>query len=174
MSPKHICGFQARDPECARPTRRGIAINGEKGIHNAQVLYFVCVALCPDPSLFSLRARPLASSLRPGRRSTRKARRIVSYIRTWWGRPQAAVSAPFTSWVFLRLIDGVSRITKFATTPKESIQDCRLEITTHLWERLPTIWNIVEGLAGLKLGDVREVACQIVAGAGDVAGVRRI
>lgn len=72
------------------------------------------------------------------------------------------------------LMEGVSSITKFATPVKESIQDCRLEITTHPWERLPTIWNIVDGLAGLKLGDVLEIACQTVAGAGDVAGVRRI
>lgn len=65
------------------------------------------------------------------------------------------------------------RITSSATT-KESIQDCRLQITRRTWEELPTIWNIVEGLAGLQLGEVREVAIQVGAGAGDVAGARRI
>ena len=54
------------------------------------------------------------------------------------------------------------------------MQDCRLEITRHPWHKLPTIGNIVDGLAGLQLGKVREFACQTVAGAGDVASVRRI
>lgn len=65
------------------------------------------------------------------------------------------------------------RITSFATT-SGSIQECRLEISRHAWEKLPTIWNIVEGLASLELGQVRECAVQTVAGAGDVAGTRRI
>lgn len=54
------------------------------------------------------------------------------------------------------------------------MQDCRLEITRHPWESLPTIYNIVDGLASLELGEVREFAHQTVVGAGDVAGVRRI
>lgn len=65
-------------------------------------------------------------------------------------------------------------ITKFAAPCAESLQGCQMKITRHPWERLPTIWNIVDGLAGLRLGDVREVACQSVKGAGDVVGVRRL
>jgi hypothetical protein len=68
----------------------------------------------------------------------------------------------------------VFSITKFASPPEDTLQSCRMEIRSHPWERLPTIWNIVDGLAGLKLGDVREVACQTIKGAGDVAGVRRL
>ncbi|KAI5450876.1 hypothetical protein NCC49_002617 [Naganishia albida] len=70
--------------------------------------------------------------------------------------------------------DRKPNITKFAAPCAESLQGCQMKITRHPWERLPTIWNIVDGLAGLRLGDVREVACQSVKGAGDVAGVRRL
>ncbi|GHJ83751.1 hypothetical protein NliqN6_0153 [Naganishia liquefaciens] len=65
-------------------------------------------------------------------------------------------------------------ITRFATMSESTVQDCRLEITRHPWERLPTIGNIVDGLANLQLGKVREFAHQTIAGAGDVAGTRRI
>ena len=57
---------------------------------------------------------------------------------------------------------------------ESTVQDCRLEITRHPWERLPTIGDIVDGLANLQLGKVREFAHQTIAGAGDVAGTRRI
>jgi hypothetical protein len=49
-----------------------------------------------------------------------------------------------------------------------------LEITQHPWDKLPTIQNIVDGLASLKLGTVREFAHQTIEGAGDVAGARMI
>ncbi|KAJ9120469.1 hypothetical protein QFC24_005142 [Naganishia onofrii] len=64
-------------------------------------------------------------------------------------------------------------ITKYSA-PTGSIQDCRLQVTRHAWEKLPTIHNIVDGLASLKLGQVREFAHQDIAGAGDVAGVRKL
>ncbi|KAJ9115437.1 hypothetical protein QFC22_005194 [Naganishia vaughanmartiniae] len=64
-------------------------------------------------------------------------------------------------------------ITKYSA-PTRSIQECKLQITRHPWEKLPTIHNIVNGLASLKLGRVREFAHQDIAGAGDVSGVRRL
>lgn len=69
--------------------------------------------------------------------------------------------------------DKLPVIKKFAVTtgPLENI---KLTITQQPWEKLPSLWNVVDGLASLKLGEPREFFHQIDDGAGDCGGNKRI
>ncbi|CBQ73516.1 conserved hypothetical protein [Sporisorium reilianum SRZ2] len=50
----------------------------------------------------------------------------------------------------------------------------KLQITRGGFEQLPTLWNVVDGLAALKVVACREVALQQFKGAGDLASNHRI
>ena len=65
------------------------------------------------------------------------------------------------------------RILKFATTSGK-LDDIKLTITKRPWEELPTLWNVVDGLATLAGGDIREMYYEVRQGANDLAGNRRI
>jgi hypothetical protein len=61
-------------------------------------------------------------------------------------------------------------------TPKEksqSDQHVKFSITPGSFEQLPTLYNVVDGLASLDLGDVREVAIQEFDGASDLSEWKR-
>ncbi|WWC64315.1 uncharacterized protein I303_106925 [Kwoniella dejecticola CBS 10117] len=64
-------------------------------------------------------------------------------------------------------------IEKFATT-LAPLSETKLTITSHPFESLPTLWTVVDGLAALKLGDIREVYHQIERGASDCSRNKRI
>ena len=64
-------------------------------------------------------------------------------------------------------------ILKFGTT-QGPLNNTKLTVTSRPWEELPTLWNVVDGLAALKLGDVREVFHQIEKSASDCSRNKRI
>jgi hypothetical protein len=59
-------------------------------------------------------------------------------------------------------------------TTAASPEDCKVTITEGSFEQLPTLWNVVKGLASLKLGKVREVARQEIIGASDCSANKRV
>ncbi|WWD19955.1 hypothetical protein CI109_104428 [Kwoniella shandongensis] len=64
-------------------------------------------------------------------------------------------------------------IDKFATT-NAPLSQTKLTVVSHPFEALPTLWNVVDGLAALKLGKVREVYHQIQRSASDCSSNKRI
>ncbi|KAG7530451.1 hypothetical protein FFLO_05050 [Filobasidium floriforme] len=59
-------------------------------------------------------------------------------------------------------------------TTEASLQDSTVKVTPHKWEDLPSLYPIVNGLASLQLGEVREVAQQVFLGASDCSGNKRV
>jgi hypothetical protein len=59
-------------------------------------------------------------------------------------------------------------------TTETSLQDSTVKVTPHKWEDLPSLYPIVNGLASLQLGEVREVAQQVFLGASDCSGNKRV
>ncbi len=50
----------------------------------------------------------------------------------------------------------------------------KLEITPRGWEKLPTLWNVVDGSAGIPRAEVLEVALQTFQGASDLSATQRV
>lgn len=68
---------------------------------------------------------------------------------------------------------GFYSIRSFASTGRPLAQT-RLTVSKHPWESLPTLWNIVDGLAALDLQQAIEVYHQVQTPASDCSSIRRI
>ena len=65
------------------------------------------------------------------------------------------------------------RILAYSTTAGD-LQKCKVSFGSSDWSDLPTLWNVVDGLKSLKLGEVREAAFQNIVGASDCSKNARV
>jgi hypothetical protein len=62
----------------------------------------------------------------------------------------------------------------YQTIDPADFDKVKLEITPRGWEKVPTLWNMVNGLAGIPRAEVLEVALQTFQGASDLIANQRV
>lgn len=66
-------------------------------------------------------------------------------------------------------------VLEYKTVDPSKFDEVKLDILEDAtWEKLPTLWNIVQGLQKVPRVAVREVAINLIAGASDCSGNKRI
>lgn len=65
-------------------------------------------------------------------------------------------------------------ILKYESVKPEHFAEVKLDIIEGIWEELPTLWNVVEGLRLVPKGKIFEVAIHTIQGASDCSGNKRI
>lgn len=62
----------------------------------------------------------------------------------------------------------------YQTIPPAQFHTVKLEIVEGVWEELPTLWNVVEGLRKIPRLEVKEVAVQRFQGASDLMANQKV
>ena len=74
----------------------------------------------------------------------------------------------------VRVTDLASRRILSYRTTDGSLRECRVSVKPRSWQELPSLYPVVNGLASLKLGEIREVAQQVIQGASDCSTNKRV
>ena len=69
---------------------------------------------------------------------------------------------------------GKPLVINYQTIKPEDFSKVKLDITPASWDKLPTLWNVVDGLAGIPRGEVLEVAVQTFQGASDLIANQKV